>query len=259
MSFPFNISQRLGLDLDKHIAIDAGAGTGKTAVMAERYIQHLLAEHQRAKRLLPNGPRVPLQGQGALRAPARERSNLVEWKGLLPSEVVAITFTRKAASELRNRIRKRLNNTDINLYSITDGDVEMLLSRLEDAPISTIDAFLSRLVTPYLDILTTQPAGDQIAETRSPMLISETINSAWRIRTKYDAMEAGVLGDRQGFIDARNNLAILLGGQQNAETVLSGLLNTSLFVEETKRSIKQKSEEKGIDWRETELVDPEIS
>ena len=60
----------------------------------------------------------------------------------MPSEVVAITFTRKAASELRNRIRKRLNNTDINLYSITDGDVEMLLSRLEDAPISTIDAFL---------------------------------------------------------------------------------------------------------------------
>ncbi len=258
MSFPFNTSQRLGLDLDKHIAIDAGAGTGKTAVMAERYVQHLLAEHQRAKRLLPNGPRVPVQGQGALRAPARERTNLVEWKGLLPSEVVAITFTRKAASELRNRIRKRLNSTDINLYSIENGDVEMLLSRLEDAPISTIDAFLSRLVTPYLDILTTQPAGEQISETRSPMLISETINSAWRIRTKYDAMEAGVLGDRDGFIEARNNLAVLLGGQRNAEVVLSGLLNTSLFVEETKRSIKQKSEEKGIDWRETDLVDAEI-
>ena len=63
MTFSFNNSQRLGLDLDKHIAIDAGAGTGKTAVMAERYVQHLLAEHQRAKRLLPNGPRIPLQGQ----------------------------------------------------------------------------------------------------------------------------------------------------------------------------------------------------
>ena len=32
------------------------------------------------------------------------------------------------------------------------------------------------------------------------MLISETINSAWRIRTKYDAMEAGVLGDREGLL-----------------------------------------------------------
>ena len=93
MKFKFNISQQLGLDLDKHIAIDAGAGTGKTAVMAERYVLHLLSEYQRAKQLLPNGPRVPIQGQGSLRSPARERSKLVEWKGLLPSEVVAITFT----------------------------------------------------------------------------------------------------------------------------------------------------------------------
>ncbi|MEC7096762.1 MAG: UvrD-helicase domain-containing protein, partial [Candidatus Thermoplasmatota archaeon] len=220
MSFPFNLSQKLGLDLDKHIAIDAGAGTGKTAVMAERYVQHLLTEFQRAKQLLPNGPRTPIQGQGALRTPARERSKLVEWKGLLPSEVVAITFTRKAASELRSRIRKRLAQTDTNLHAINSGDVEMLLGNLEDAPISTIDAFLSRLVTPYLDILTSLPTGEQIAEVRSPMLISETINSAWRIRTVYDADEAGILGDRQGFINARNNLAILLGGQRNAEVVL---------------------------------------
>ena len=39
----FNNSQRLGLDLDRHIALDAGAGTGKTTVMAERYVQHLFS------------------------------------------------------------------------------------------------------------------------------------------------------------------------------------------------------------------------
>ena len=44
----FNNSQRLGLDLDRHIALDAGAGTGKTTVMAERYVQHLLTTAQRA-------------------------------------------------------------------------------------------------------------------------------------------------------------------------------------------------------------------
>ena len=213
MNFELNESQLMGLDLDKHIAIDAGAGTGKTTVMAERYVQHLLAKYQRAKELLPNGPRVPLQGHGSLRAPARERTDLVEWKGLLPSEVVAITFTRKAAAELRSRIRSTLSKTDTNLHSISHGDVEMLLTSLEDAPISTIDAFLAKLVTPYLDILSAQPAGQQISEVRSPMLISETINSAWRIRTNIDAEEAGVRGDPYGFVESRNNLAILLGGQ----------------------------------------------
>jgi superfamily I DNA/RNA helicase len=258
MSFPFNNSQLMGLDLDKHIAIDAGAGTGKTTVMAERYVQHLLAQYQRAKELLPNGPRTPLQGHGSLRAPARERTGLVEWKGLLPSEVVAITFTRKAAAELRSRIRSRLSKTDVNLHSINSGDVEMLLTSLEDAPISTIDAFLAKLVTPYLDILSAQPAGQQISEVRSPMLISETINSAWRIRTNIDAEEAGVRGDPYGFVESRNNLAILLGGQSNAETVLSGLLNTSLFVEETKRSLSEKSKDKGILWDDSRLLEPDI-
>ena len=48
-----NHSQVLGLDINRHIAIDAGAGTGKTTVMASRYIQHLLSSDQRATRILP--------------------------------------------------------------------------------------------------------------------------------------------------------------------------------------------------------------
>ena len=35
----FNRSQILGLDIDRHIVLDAGAGTGKTTVMAERYVR----------------------------------------------------------------------------------------------------------------------------------------------------------------------------------------------------------------------------
>ena len=40
-----NHSQKLGLDIDRHIALDAGAGTGKTTVMAHRYVQHLSLIH----------------------------------------------------------------------------------------------------------------------------------------------------------------------------------------------------------------------
>ena len=69
----YNRSQRLGLDIDRHVAIDAGAGTGKTTVMSERYIQHLLSSIQRATYLLPHGPRRPLIGSGSIVAPKREQ------------------------------------------------------------------------------------------------------------------------------------------------------------------------------------------
>ena len=227
----FNDSQILGLDLDKHIALDAGAGTGKTTVMAERYVQHLITPEQRSRILLPNGPRKPLQGHGALRAPARERTELTEWQGLLPSEVVAITFTKKAAAELKSRIRARLEHTRYMPTGKSEGlfdprirrsgDIEMLLSSLDEAPISTIDAFLLQLVSPNIDLVSMNPSKAQISEVRSPLLIQETIHSAWRIRSNIDAIEAGVRADVGKFIESRNRLAILVGGQARAEVILT--------------------------------------
>lgn len=247
---PFNRHQQLGLDIDRHIALDAGAGTGKTTVMAERYVQHLIAPLQRSTLVLPNGPREPLSGHGSLRAPARERTERKAWRGLLPSEVVAITFTKKAASELKARIRARVAATrkspvhaddDVGIFDPrigSDADVEMLLSSLDEAPISTIDAFLSQLLSPHLDLVAVHPSREQIAQERAPLLIEEALHSAWRIRTVSDAQEAGVMGYVNSFIEARNRLAVALGGQEQASVVLSGLLNKSLFVEESKRAIE---------------------
>ena len=247
---PFNRDQQLGLDIDRHIALDAGAGTGKTTVMAERYVQHLIASLQRSTLMLPNGPREPLSGHGALRAPARERTERKAWPGLLPSEVVAITFTKKAASELKARIRARvaatrkspiLGGDDVGIFDpriSSDADVEMLLSSLDEAPISTIDAFLSQLLSPHLDLVAVHPSREQIAQERAPLLVEEALHSAWRIRTVGDAQEAGVMGYVNSFIEARNRLTVALGGQEQASVVLSGLLNKSLFVEESKRAIE---------------------
>ena len=247
---PFNHSQRLGLDIDRHIALDAGAGTGKTTVMAERYVQHLIASIQRSTLVLPHGPREPLSGHGSLRAPARERTDRNEWQGLLPSEVVAITLTKKAASELKARIRARVAATSkspvdpddpVRVYDPrirSDADVEMLLSSLDEAPISTIDAFLSQLLSPHLDLVAVHPSREQIAQERAPLLIEEALHSAWRVRTISDAQEAGVLGYVNSFIESRDRIAIALGGQEQASVVLSGMLNKSLFVEESKRSIE---------------------
>ncbi|MGB0313660.1 MAG: UvrD-helicase domain-containing protein, partial [Poseidonia sp.] len=256
----FNNSQRLGLDLDRHIALDAGAGTGKTTVMAERYVQHLFAADQRATHVTPMGPRTPLSGHGALRAPKRERTALQEWPGLLPSEVVAITFTRKSAAELKARIRHRLAQARAHPPSPedrdgvfdprlrNDGDVEMLLSGLDEAPISTIDAFLSQLVQPYVDLVALYPSNQQVSEERKPLMVQDTLHAVWRIRSVDDAREAGVLNHHQAFLDARNRLVNRLGGQDQAEIVLGGLLDRSLFVEQSHRSMIQRAEDMGLAW-----------
>ena len=256
----FNNSQRLGLDLDRHIALDAGAGTGKTTVMAERYVQHLIAHDQRATHVTPPGPRTPLSGLGALRAPQRERTGIDAWPGLLPAEVVAITFTKKAAAELKARIRVRLARSRAHAPTEDDtegmfdprlrsnADVEMLLSSLDEAPISTIDAFLHRLVQPYIDRVALYPVHDMVAEAQTPLMLNDALHTVWRVRSVEDAHEAGVLNHHQAFIDARNRLVTLLGGQQPAEVVLKGLMGRSLFVEQSHRSMIQRAERLGLPW-----------
>lgn len=260
----------MGLDIDRHIALDAGAGTGKTTVMAERYVQHLIAPLQRSTLVLPNGPREPLSGHGSLRAPARERTDRKEWPGLLPSEVVAITFTKKAASELKARIRARVAATrkspvhpddTVGIFDPrikADADVEMLLSSLDEAPISTIDAFLSQLLSPHLDLVAVHPSREQIAQERTPLMIEEALHSAWRIRTVADAQEAGVQGYVNSFIEARNRIAVALGGQAQASVVLAGMLNKSLFVEESKRAIERHAERLGVPFSHEEQLPEQL-
>ena len=41
-----NRAQLLALNLDSHIVVDAGAGTGKTSTIVDRVIEHYLSENQ---------------------------------------------------------------------------------------------------------------------------------------------------------------------------------------------------------------------
>lgn len=83
------------------VAVTAGAGTGKTHMLAERYA-FLLRHH-----------------------------------GLTPLQIVAVTFTDKAAAELRARIRSTVAS---QLPERTD-----LLAELEASPISTLHSLAARI------------------------------------------------------------------------------------------------------------------
>ena len=103
----FTPSQQNALNIEKHICVTAGAGSGKTTVLVERYLEIL---------------RTGNTG---------------------PQNIVAITFTEKAAAEMKERVIERLNKAE----SITDRD--NLLDQMSSAHISTIHAFCSRILREF--------------------------------------------------------------------------------------------------------------
>ncbi len=97
-------------EFERHLIVTAGAGTGKTSLLIERYVA--LLRHERAS---------------------------VE-------QIVAITFTEKAAAEIRMRLRDRL---DAVLRESAEGERGRWAQAIEDldkAPINTIHGFAAGLL-----------------------------------------------------------------------------------------------------------------
>jgi ATP-dependent helicase/nuclease subunit A len=97
--------------LERNTAVSAGAGSGKTAALVELYLR-LLA------------------GETSLERP------------LEVEEIVAITFTEKAATEMRERVRRGIEERKKG----TGGEWERLLRDLSSASISTFHSFCSRIL-----------------------------------------------------------------------------------------------------------------
>lgn len=254
MRHPLRDAQRLGLDLDRHIVMDAGAGTGKTTVMVERYVQHLLSPQQRAVLVTPCGARQPSQAAGSSLAAPRDRITAEAWPGLLPAEVVAITFTRKAAGNLRGGIKQRIaairgapvegddeGVVDVRWRGVDTAVVDLLSSLLDDAPISTIDAFLQRLVNPYIDELLPRRIDGVVPEEQVEALHNLTLASVWRLRGPHDAPRLGITNGT-ALIEARDRLSVALGGQGAAHRVLSKMLRNAAFVDEARTALVRLGE-----------------
>jgi len=97
-------------DLDRSLSVEAGAGTGKTTLLVERILSLLRAR------------RAPLE------------------------EIAAITFTEKAAGELKVRLREAIEKS-LPLSPPEEAEpLSQALGELERAPISTIHSFCSSLL-----------------------------------------------------------------------------------------------------------------
>lgn len=252
-----NTAQRLALNLDSHVVIDAGAGTGKTSTIVDRVIEHYLATDQRATRLLPNPARPSSTGGGVVTAPASERINLEEWGGLLPGEVVLLTFTNRAADEMKDRLRSAISrirpgplgddgNHRFDPRVKSQGFVEQLLTLLEDAPIGTIDSFLSQLVFPYRGKLGDALSRENVSDASRAILVETALRTIWRLASERnrigDAVDAGIPAHiASEVLSARDRVARHYAGRTSAARVLRTLVGKAVFVEESSRKIMDET------------------
>ena len=248
-----NRGQTLGLNLDMHVVLDAGAGTGKTACIVQRVLEHYLSEDQRATRLLPPGPRDVDFGGGILQTPAKDRENLREWRGLLPTEVVVLTFTVKAAEEMRERLRKEISRLRPGPRGERDGFrfdprirneglIEQLTMLLDEAPIGTIDSFLNRLVSAHRNLLGERPTHEQMSDAQRALLMEKAMAALWRIRSVKHAGDLQISSvSPDEFLLSRNRLSHQLGGRKRTQKIVAKLLQNSIFVDSVRRSLQNSS------------------
>jgi ATP-dependent exoDNAse (exonuclease V) beta subunit len=132
MSFTANPEQRAAIDARGRVFVSAGAGTGKTAVLVERFVSAVCE------------------------------------RGVDVDSILVITYTRKAAGELRARIRRELRARGRH----------DLARELDGAWIATIHGFCNRLLKTYPFEAGLDPRFRELDEAQAAVLAGEAFDRA---------------------------------------------------------------------------------
>ena len=185
---PDSRAREFAVDPAQNVVLEASAGTGKTSVLVSRYINLLKA-------------------------------------GVGPSNILAMTFTRKAAAEMRERIIRELKAAS----SRSEFDLarwNSVRDRLGEIAISTIDAFCLSLLREFPLEADLDPGFEMADETEVPRLIEDALDRSMRIfarRAKHEPDVALVLA-QLGVSRTRQGLALLLDRRLVAWTALNRFL-----------------------------------
>ncbi len=178
-------ARQLAVDPSRNVALEASAGTGKTRVLVARYVGLLAA-------------------------------------GVEPRHILAITFTRKAAAEMRQRILDELNRRYAAGH-FTRERWRAIRDRLSDIAISTIDAFCLALLREFPLEADVDPGFELADETETPRLIDLALDRALRVGRALaveDAAIALVFADL-GEYQLRQGLARLIDRRLVARSALA--------------------------------------
>ncbi len=146
---------RIRTSLDESLIVEAAAGTGKTTELVHRIVNTLKTGRTRVDR------------------------------------IVAVTFTRKAAGELRLRLRIELDRArEKSQDQAVVRHLEDALARLEEARIGTIHSFCAELLRQRPVEARIPPGFEELDKNQAPALYSRAFNS-W-IQSALQAMPEGI-------------------------------------------------------------------
>lgn len=142
-----------------NIFVSAAAGSGKTRLLVERYLRGVVDD------------------------------------GLRPAQLPTVTFTRKAAGEIRQRIRR-------GLLAVGRHDIAWAL---DDAPIGTIHSLCSRVLRSQTLAADVDPAFAVLEEDQSDIIAAEAFALAWEDLVRASSLPERVLlaRHRSLFLDVR--------------------------------------------------------
>jgi len=139
---PDQAARAFAVDPAHHVVLEASAGTGKTRVLVGRYVRLLSM-------------------------------------GVDPRHILAVTFTRKAAAEMRDRVLAELRR-QAEARTLPDDRWRELQSRISDIQISTIDAFCFGLLREFPLEAGVDPGFEIADETEMARFADEALDLTFR-------------------------------------------------------------------------------
>jgi ATP-dependent helicase/nuclease subunit A len=178
-------ARRLAVDPLRNVALEASAGTGKTRVLVDRYVRLLKV-------------------------------------GVAPRNILAITFTRKAAAEMRQRVMATLRERHRE-GSISPARWREIRDAFGDIAISTIDAFCLSLLHEFPLEAGVDPGFELADETETPRFIEASLDSALSIgrAVSLDDPDVALLFTELGEPRLRKALTALLDRRLVARDALN--------------------------------------
>jgi ATP-dependent helicase/nuclease subunit A len=197
----FTHQQKEAILAADNVILEAGAGTGKTKTLVARYLRHILVE------------------------------------GFSPQEVVALTFTEKAAQEMKERVSDQLR---LFVGSPLQGRAMRCMELIIYAPIKTFHGFSSFLIREYPVETGVDPAFSVLDEMGESILLEETINGY--IAEHLDDGSLACLLSRWNIFQLKQAIRLFF----------SAVL-TEVEMEEVKLGVSNFYSLPGMDWSEIEM------